>query len=52
MRNKRIKLLKEYRKLLIEYKKAQISNMLSNEVENKFPSIGKPKQKIKSLFRN
>ena len=51
MRNKRIKVLKVYKQILLECKRIQISNQLSNEVENKFPSIGKPKQKILSLYK-
>lgn len=44
---KKIFVLKELKKLLIEYK---INIQLSELVENKFPIIGSQKQKIKTLF--
>ena len=51
MINKRIKILKEYRNLLIECKKIMLSYQLSEEVENRFPTLGKTKQKVLTLNR-
>lgn len=51
MRKRRIEILKEYKKILLDYKKMQISNKLSEEVENKFPSNNMSKQKVLTLFR-
>lgn len=51
MRNRIIEILKEYKQILLECKKIQLSNELSMEVENKFPSKNKTKQKVLTLFR-
>lgn len=51
MRNRRIEILKWYKQILLECKRIKISNELSMEVENKFPSNNKPKQKVLTLFR-
>lgn len=51
MRKIRIEILKGYKQILLECKKIQLSNELSVEVENKFPSKTKPKQKVLTLSR-
>ncbi len=51
MRKRRIEILKGYKQILLECKRMQLSNELSMEVENKFPSNNKPKQKVLTLFR-
>lgn len=51
MRKRRIEILKGYKQILLEYKKMQLSNELSREIENKFPSNKKSKQKVLTLFR-
>ena len=51
MRKRRIEILKGYKQILLELKRIQISNKLSMEVENKFPSNNNSKQKILTLFK-
>ena len=45
MRQKKIKILKEYRKILIEIKIAQINKLLDEEVERKIPTYSSSNQK-------
>ena len=47
----KIRILKIYKEILLECKKIQLLNELSNEVENKFPSNNETKQKVLTLFR-
>ena len=49
MRKRRVEILKVYKQIILECKKIQLSKELSVEVENKFPSKNKPKQKILTL---
>lgn len=51
MRKTRIEILKRYKQILLKCKRMQLSNELSMEVENKFSSNNKPKQKILTLFK-
>lgn len=51
MRKRKIKILKAYKQVLLEYKKNQLSEQLSRETENKFPSDNKAKQKVLTLFK-
>lgn len=51
MRKRRIEILKSYKKMLLEYKRIQLSNELSMGVENKSPLNYKPKQKVLTIFR-
>ena len=51
MKKERLAKLNYYRYLLIEYKKIQIYNQLTNEIDAKIPYKGKPKQKILTLNR-
>lgn len=51
MRKKKIEILKGYKQVLLECKRMQLSNELSMEVENKFPSNNKAKQKVLTLLR-
>lgn len=46
-----IKKLNKYKELIIECKKVQILKKIEEDIENKIPTTGKPKQKILSLYR-
>ena len=52
MRNKRINLLKQYRNILIDLKKIELHNKLSQETENKLYTLGGDKPKVLVLKRN
>ena len=51
MRKRRIEILKTYKQILLESKRIQLLNELNMEVENKFLSNNKQKQKVLTLFR-
>lgn len=51
MRGKKIEILKRYRKILLECKKIQLSQKIGIEIENKFPTDNKAKQKVLTLFK-
>jgi len=54
--NKKLKLLKEYREILLLCKRIQIINYIDKEIENKIPSFtiqkSDKKQKVLTLFQN
>lgn len=51
MRRKRINLLKQYRSMLIELKKIELSNKLSQEIENRISTLDE-NPKVLVLKRN